>query len=532
MPCNILSCAFPCCLGQVRYMVVFLLFIGIIVSNTHRSVLNIAIVEMVSNRKTRNGTTCPSLRGSHSVITDIGGGKIDWSESEQQLVIAAFFPLYFIMHVPGGIMMDRFGARHVLMWCFIISSVTTAMIPMAARHFPWWAVFIIRLITGASQGPLIPGVSAVVSRWIPPQERATVGAMVFAANAFGILSGNLITGTLIRAVKDWQIPFYMWAGIGMVYVILYIGYVFSDPRTSPFLTSVELNYLTELMTFKEPAGIPLGPILKDLCVWGLVSAQVGHGFVIFTLQNNLPKYLNNVLGFDIVSNALTALLFIFQWLSGMLAGMLSDHLVKKKNANVSWMRKIYTAVSNILSSLFLLFVGMAQCNIPIAISMLGIAIFLKGIFFAGMKVNIVDISVNHSALVMAVVNGIGAIPGFLCSFIISKVAPNNAHEEWFYVFLGMLGIQVLTSLIYLILSGTDRRKWDYKEGEQPPPKKKAKHWYLQMSPSDDAIRVENNKKAVENRKANAVAAKARMAEEYKASIEAKKAAKQAARSGT
>lgn len=52
-----------------------------------------------------------------------------------------------------------------------------------------------------------------------------------------------------------------------------------------------------------------------------------------------------------------------------------------------------------------------------------------GPFYCGLKVNVIDVTTNFSGILMALVNGLGAISGFLSPYIIANVAPDVSSKQ-------------------------------------------------------------------------------------------------------
>lgn len=86
-------------------------------------------------------------------------------------------------------------------------------------------------------------------------------------------------------------------------------------------------------------------IFISLPVWGLIIGELGHGFTIYTLMNSMPKYLSDVLHYDITDNAiLSALPYTTQWFGGVGSGKLADWLIKERDYSVVWIRRIMTTI--------------------------------------------------------------------------------------------------------------------------------------------------------------------------------------------
>lgn len=91
---------------------------------------------------------------------------------------------------------------------------------------------------------------------------------------------------------------------------------------------------------------------------------------------------------------------------------------------ISLYRSFFLFSASVGPSICLLIMPYCGCNYVLVTVLLCLAIFTMGPFYCGLKVNVIDLTVNYSGIVMAVVNGFGAISGFVSPYIIGQVAPN------------------------------------------------------------------------------------------------------------
>jgi len=56
-----------------------------------------------------------------------------WEKSLQGHILSSFYYGFFISHIPGGLLAQRFGGKWVLAGFFSLSAVATLLTPVAAR---------------------------------------------------------------------------------------------------------------------------------------------------------------------------------------------------------------------------------------------------------------------------------------------------------------------------------------------------------------------------------------------------------------
>jgi len=143
-----------------------------------------------------------------------------------------------------------------------------------------------------------------------------------------------------------------------------------------------------------------------------VLGHVGHGFGYFTVVTDLPKFMSDVLKYDIVeSGFFSSLPFIAMWITSILFGALSDWMIEKEYIRMTLSRKIYTTLAFTGPGVFLIWASFGGCDRTFAVTLFTVAMGFMGAYFSGVKVNVLDLSPNYAGPIMALTNGIGALAG-------------------------------------------------------------------------------------------------------------------------
>lgn len=75
-------------------------------------------------------------------------------------------------------------------------------------------------------------------------------------------------------------------------------------------------------------------------------------------------------------------------------------------------------------AIFIVAASYAGCDKFAVVVLFTIAMGFMGTFYAGMKVNSLDLSPNYAGSLMAVTNGIGAITGVIAPYVVGVLTPN------------------------------------------------------------------------------------------------------------
>ncbi|KAF7274566.1 hypothetical protein GWI33_012784 [Rhynchophorus ferrugineus] len=96
-----------------------------------------------------------------------------------------------------------------------------------------------------------------------------------------------------------------------------------NPDAHPFISDKENTYLAEHInniSSKEKV-IPWRAILTSAPIWALVIAQIGHDWEFFTMVTDLPKYMKDMLHFNVTQNGIwSSLPYILMWIISMSSG--------------------------------------------------------------------------------------------------------------------------------------------------------------------------------------------------------------------
>lgn len=103
--------------------------------------------------------------------------KYDWNHSTSSLILSSFFWGTIITQIPAGHFARTGSAFKILSLSLFLSSVVNTLIPWLAE-FGSTAVICARVLVGLGQGCLQPCTYALMSRWVPPLERARLGQTI------------------------------------------------------------------------------------------------------------------------------------------------------------------------------------------------------------------------------------------------------------------------------------------------------------------------------------------------------------------
>ncbi len=240
-------------------------------------------------------------------------------------VVGAFSLAYSLFEIPTGMMGDRFGSRRVLTRIVLWWSAFTAFTGMVTGYGMLVAV---RFLFGVGEAGAFPNISAVISRWFPPEERARSQGWVWTATRLGAaLSPVLVVP--ITAVWGWRTTFWIFGSIGVVWAVVWHSWYRDSPAESPGISQAELQ---EIANRQLPATkrLSLGTAFKHPTLRAILLMYFCYCYAAYFFISWLHTYLVRARAFNDKDLAvLSTLPFLFGAAANLAGGVIGDHLVKK-----------------------------------------------------------------------------------------------------------------------------------------------------------------------------------------------------------
>ncbi|XP_049817601.1 putative inorganic phosphate cotransporter isoform X2 [Aethina tumida] len=464
-----------------RYLLGIMGFLAVVNAYTMRVTLSVAITEMVApipHNDMYNDQTCTLELSNNSKNSIINDNLYHWTSKQQGLILSSFYWGYVITHIPGGIIAEKFGGKYSLGLGILCTAIFTFITPFViyATDGNWVWVVVVRVIEGLGEGTTFPALTTLLANWVPLSERSKIGTLVYAGSQIGTVVGNSVSGALIASTQDWASVFYVFGALGILWVIIWMMLCYSDPESHPFITEKEKKYLNEEIAnvSSEKKRIPWKALLTSMPLWALVTAQIGHDWGFFTMVTDLPKYMKDVLHFNVKQNGVwSSVPYIFMWIVSMSSGWLCDWLIKKNIMMITTARKFFTTLASMGPALFIILASYSGCDRTLAVTMFTLAMGCMGTFYCGMKVNALDLSPNYAGAIMAVVNGIGGLTGIIVPYLVGALTENHTLLEWRLVFWIAFGVFFVTNLAFVLFGSGEVQTWNNSE-KKPDVEKNSK----------------------------------------------------------
>lgn len=148
------------------------------------------------------------------------------SYSAAGLLATAFFYAYLAMHVPAGLLGDRWGRKRVLLVGILVGVAGTLLTGLSAGIV---MLFLARLLTGLGQGSLFSNDRVIIASYTPKEKMALGQGVSFSGLGLGTTLGLLLAG-ILGEVVPWRTVFILFAVPPLVAALLLWRLIPEPPR--------------------------------------------------------------------------------------------------------------------------------------------------------------------------------------------------------------------------------------------------------------------------------------------------------------
>lgn len=344
--------------------------------------------------------------------------QLHLSDASYGLGAGIFFAGYVVFQLPSNLILERVGARRwiallMVLWGIISSSMIFVRLP--------WHLYTLRFLLGSAEAGFFPGIILYLKNWFPITVRGRAMAAFVAAGPASAIVGGPLSGTLLHlqhaGLAGWQ---WMFIIEGVPAILLGIGVLFyltDTPEKADWLPLRWRSWLVVRLRAEDmhsqsrmDSGIRHVFTNPDvwlmICVYFLVNcAGYGISFWLPSVISSLASVSTITVGF------LSAIPY---------GGALVMMVLMGAHADRSGEHRWHTAGPAFLACLALLFAGHSGSVGPMvaAITVAVVSEFsMMGPFWAMST----TIQARRAAAVIATINSIGNLGGFLGSYAIGSL---------------------------------------------------------------------------------------------------------------
>ncbi|XP_017868548.1 PREDICTED: putative inorganic phosphate cotransporter [Drosophila arizonae] len=438
------------CLG-VRHLQAVLLFLATAVNFIAQLNISVVVVAM-----TDAATANPDFP------------EYDWSEEQKSYILSSFYWGYIVTQFPAGLLVRRYGAKRMLFIPTFATALLSCLTPVCISWGGWLAFSVLRLINGLFQGLMFPSVHEHLAKWSPPKERNRLGVFAYSGSECGSAIAMALSGVIAGSSLGWPGISYVSAGLCGIWCILWLWLAADSAPSSRFIGGDERDYIERLMGrtdgfHDQKIAIPWRAIWTSVPFYALLVVRGAQGWATSILQLQTPRYMHGVLEMDIKSNALfTALPFLVIWFMSYVYLAFADLIMARKWMSLTTLRKSINTISFWGPAAALIGIGfLDKSQTSLAIALMTINAGLNAGSGIGNMLTIIDMSPNHSGMLLAITNCAICISPLLSPLLVGVIVTDpSSRAQWQIVFALTAIVFFIGNLVYIIWGTTDQQPWD------------------------------------------------------------------------
>ena len=366
-----------------------------------------------------------------------------------------FFIGYFLLEIPGSILVEKWSARGWIARIMISWGVVAILMGFIQTKTQFYSA---RFLLGAAEAGFFPGIIVYFSHWFRYEDRAKAVAMFMAAIPVANIIGSPVSGLLLGVhwfgLSGWRWLFIIEGAPAIIFGVVTIFYLTDRPHQARWLPADEREWLTAALEREKQAKQARHSygILEALRHREVVCLALAYFFMVTAVYGFnfwLPAIIKRQSGW---SNMMVAVIsdipYTVALVAILLVGWSSDRTKERR-----W----HTALSMATASLGLLLSIAAQNQTAVAISIFCLAA-------AGMYAYLPSfwalptsfLTGTAAAASIGLINSIGNLGGFAGPYVVGYVS-NATHSFSGGVLYLSVSAMVAAGLI-LSLRATRRRE--------------------------------------------------------------------------
>ncbi|XP_071961052.1 sialin-like isoform X2 [Antedon mediterranea] len=390
----------------------------------------------------------------------------DWDDQTQQQILGSFYYGFIISGLPGGWLAGKIGGKRSIVIVLLLQGLLSAMIPWAAG-VGTSLLTIVRVLQGVIEGLVMPGIYMTLSKWIVPSERSTLVSMAYSGSCIAEVCCYPLSTWISTSpsLGGWPTSYYTYSFLCALLAIVCIAFVYDDPVDDPYVSTREVEYLKsfELEQTNKDVPVPWCDIFTSTAVWSIIVAYMAFNFSYIFILTEGPSYLL-ILGFNITSIAiLTSIPSILEFIVTLLSGASADVIIRREYLNVLNTRKFFMILHMGIPAMCLFFIGYFDEQHAVeCVILLTVAFTCGGMYAASTLTNIMEISKEHSQIIVGMVTTGAAVVGFIGPLILGAlIKEDNTANQWSLMFRIIAAVHIFAMIFFLMFAKAEQQEWSH-----------------------------------------------------------------------
>ncbi len=374
------------------------------------------------------------------------------SDSQMGYVFSAFTFAYALFEIPSGWLADRFGPRLMITRIVVAWSLLTALTGAASGFL---SLFVIRLLFGAGEAGMFPGLARAFAHWVPARSHAAVfGGSITAALISGAATQRAVVWLLER--MEWRFTFPLFGGIGILWAVAWYLWFRDDPAQHPGVNAAELKLLGNCDPGQSHRSVPWKRMASNRSLWALCLVYFGIIYGWYFYLTWMPDYLQRAHGFSPQRAANFSALPLLSMAAAVCAGgYLSDALCLRYGRKIG--RRAMGVVSLPLAAFCAAAATRAQSGEQAA-GLLAVAAGLASLSVASAWAATLDLGGQNAGVVSGAMNMFGNLGGALSPVVVGHcvqaLSQTHPWAAWHLPILSTAACYLLSLGCWLLIDSS------------------------------------------------------------------------------
>ncbi|KAL3092041.1 hypothetical protein niasHS_005991 [Heterodera schachtii] len=380
---------------------------------------------------------------------------VPYSSVEKSRLLYAVGLASMVSTFPFSALYTRYGARYVFFAAGVISTLATALLPLAAAH-GMAAFMVIRVFQGLAYGANFAAIGFVCHRWATLRQHGFFLACMTNFTSIAVTLTNPMAAFISSSpALGWPWVYYVHAIVTPVLFGVWLYLYTDNPECHQCVGVVERSAILNGKSSDEieiNGYMPYSAILSNKVIWVVWLNAFADIVTAVFLITYLPTYVSKVLGYGVretgIWSAVPALLHIPVKIG---AGWMADTLTCMNELD---RMRTFNSVALVGSGVLFALTGFVPKEMPF------LAVILMTLNFAVVSTNCGGfykcatlISRQFAHFVVAGIQFEKSVTLFISPLIfLLFIKDESSQEQWRNVFLGMSVVLLVANIFFWFLA--------------------------------------------------------------------------------
>jgi ACS family tartrate transporter-like MFS transporter len=213
-------------------------------------------------------------------------GDLAFTDDVLGLGAGIFFIGYFLLEIPGSILVEKWSARGWIARIMISWGIVAILMGFVHTKNQF---YVLRFLLGAAEAGFFPGIMVYFTHWFRYEDRAKAVAMFMAAIPIANIVGAPLSGLLLGinrfGLAGWRWLFIIEGAPAIIFGFVTIFYLTDRPHQAKWLAEDERRWITEELDREHQAkdAIHAYRILQAFRNREVILLTLAYFFIVTTL---------------------------------------------------------------------------------------------------------------------------------------------------------------------------------------------------------------------------------------------------------